>query len=427
MSSSAKLDALVIGAGPAGLAIAAALVQESLKVAVLSSDEPSKPWPYTYGIWGDEVDQLGLGNLLKHRWINTVSFFGEGSNEPNSPENTHVRHGHDYGLFDKNKLQKYWLNICNEFSIEWIRGIAKRFEVNNKTSVVTTDKGEQLNAKLIIDATGYDPVFLKNPKRGNLAVQTCYGIVGEFSSPPVDKEQFVLMDYRCNHLSNSEREDPPTFLYAMDMGNGKYFLEETSLGLSPPVSLETLKSRLKSRLKHRNIDIINIEHEEHGLFLPMNIPIPDMTQPILGFGGSAGMVHPASGYLVGSLLRRSPAVAKAVAIAIKDSRKTPSEIAQKGWEALWPKDLRRKQALYYFGLEKLMRFEEKQLRAFFNSFFGLSKSQWYGFLTNSLTLSELIGAMWTMFKSAPINVKLGLIEMKGKEIKLLINFINPVV
>ena len=211
----------------------------------------------------------------------------------------------------------------------------------------------------------------------------------------------------------------------MDMGNGKFFLEETSLGLAPPVELETLKKRLKLRLKHREIEILKIDHEEHGVFLPMNIPIPDLNQSILGFGGAAGMVHPASGYLVGSLLRRAPSLAKEIANAIRDESKTPSEIARIGWQTLWPKELRRKQALYQFGLEKLMRFKEGQLRYFFKSFFSLSNNQWYKFLTNTLTLKELVNAMWTMFKQAPMNVKWGLMEMKGRELKLLWNFLKP--
>ena len=72
-----------------------------------------------------------------------------------------------------------------------------------------------------------------------------------------------------------------------------------------------------------------------------------------------------------------------------------------------------------------MRFEEHQLRQFFKSFFGLSNKQWYGFLTNTLTITELVNAMWTMFKRAPLNVKWGLMEMKGRELKLLLQFLNP--
>jgi len=106
----------------------------------------------------------------------------------------------------------------------------------------------------------------------------------------------------------------------MDMGDGKYFLEETSLGLVNPLTMENLKERLEKRLSYRNISITSMQHEELGLFLPMNMPIPDFKQQILGYGGAASMVHPASGYLIGNVLRRAPLVAKAVSEAIKNKK-----------------------------------------------------------------------------------------------------------
>ena len=77
MTTKASIDALVVGSGPSALAIAAALSQEQLKVEALSATDPKEIWPYTYGIWGEEVDDLGLGHLLGHRWGNTVSFFSK--------------------------------------------------------------------------------------------------------------------------------------------------------------------------------------------------------------------------------------------------------------------------------------------------------------------------------------------------------------
>ena len=142
--------------------------------------------------------------------------------------------------------------------------------------------------------------------------------------------------------------DRPTFLYAMDMGDGKYFLEETSLGLVNPLTMENLKERLEKRLSYRNISITSMQHEELGLFLPMNMPIPDFKQQILGYGGAASMVHPASGYLIGNILRRAPLVAKAVAEAIKNKNLSTYHIARKGWETLWSKELIRKKSLYQF-------------------------------------------------------------------------------
>ena len=425
MKTRTSVDVLVLGAGPGALAIAAALGKERLRVEVLSASNHKEPWPYTYGIWGEEVDGLGLSHLLEYRWKKTVSFFGPGSIDASDDANTPTNHERDYGLFDKRKLQLYWIKQCEEAAIKWHRGLATNLEIDDSLCTVTTAGGAQLTSRLLIDATGYEPVFLKAPKNWPVAIQTCYGVVGRFNTPPVEKGQFVLMDYRCDHLSSKERKEPPTFLYAMDLGNGRFFLEETSLGLAPPVTLETLKSRLKRRLAHRNLEITSLEHEELGLYLPMNMPLPDLQQPLLGFGGAAAMVHPASGYMVGALLRRSPLVAKVIANAMLEKNASPASIAEKGWAALWPPDLRRKQALYQFGLEKLMRFEESQLRDFFQGFFALPNKQWYGFLTNTLSLSQLVKAMWTMFLSAPWNVRWGLMGMQGRELYLLWQFLKP--
>ena len=66
-----------------------------------------------------------------------------------------------------------------------------------------------------------------------------------------------------------------------------------------------------------------------------------------------------------------------------------------------------------------MRFEEKLLRGFFIEFFSLPNKQWYGFLTNTLSLKELISAMWKMFRKSPWTIKQGLINMHGRELNLL--------
>ena len=425
MPSTRLPDVLVLGAGPAGMAIASALGKEKLEVEVLSPNGPDEPWPNTYGIWGKEVDQLGLQDLLEYRCKNTVSFFGHGSLEEHHYENKATEHSLDYGLFDKKKLHSYWLNECNNSLIKWHEGFAEKINFQKQKSTVTTSDGKTYSARLVVDATGYDPVFLKLKSCGPLAVQTCYGIVGSFSKPPLKKGQFVLMDYRNDHLNEEQKKEPPTFLYAMDMGNGKYFLEETSLGLVNPLTMENLKERLEKRLSYRNISITSMQHEELGLFLPMNMPIPDFKQQVLGYGGAASMVHPASGYLIGNVLRRAPLVAKAISTAMNDKKLSTFHIARKGWESLWPKELIRKKSIYQFGLEKLMRFDEKLLREFFGSFFKLPKTQWYGFLTDTLSLREIVYAMCIMFIRAPWSVKKGLMIMHGKELKMLLRIVLP--
>ena len=71
------------------------------------------------------------------------------------------------------------------------------------------------------------PNFVARPA-GNPAFQTAYGVLGRFSAPPVKPGQMLLMDFQDDFLTPAERTTP-TFLYAMDLGDGLFFAEETSL------------------------------------------------------------------------------------------------------------------------------------------------------------------------------------------------------
>ena len=408
-------EVLVIGSGPAALAIAAALVERGLRVEALALDDPAAPWPNTYGIWGPEADRAGLGHLLEHRWSNTVSWFG--------PEPT--RHGIDYGLFNQRGLQQHWLDQLAAAGVVWHRGRAEAIRHTATDSEVCTAGGDRLKARLVVDASGHEPVFVQRPTGEPIAEQAAYGIVGRFSRPPVDPDQFVLMDFRADHLSEVERRnESPTFLYAMDLGEGRFFVEETSLALAPPVPYPVLQERLQRRLAHAGITVAAIEHQEFCLF-PMNLPLPDLEQRVVGFGGAASMVHPASGYLVGSLLRRAPDLADAIAGALADPALDGAAVARQAWEGLWPLELRRRHALFRFGLEKLMRYPEEQLRTFFITFFALPRQEWSGFLTNTLPLPELVGAMVRLFATAPGSVRWGLMQQQGRELGLLGRVLAP--
>jgi len=221
------------------------------------------------------------------------------------------------------------------------------------------------------------------------------------------------MDYRCHHLSEEQKREPPTFLYAMHLGEDRYFVEETSLALAPAVPFSVLQQRLALRLKRQGAAIAAVEHEEFCLF-PMNPPLPALNQRVVGFGGSAGMVHPASGFMVGSLLRRGPQLARTIAEALaQDQNGSPAiggaALAQLAWEALWPAEERLKRAFYRFGLQKLMGFDQARLRHHFEAFFQMPADDWYGFLTNTLSLVDLAAAMAKLFALAPWDVRSGLL------------------
>ncbi len=411
-------DVLVIGGGPAALSIAAELGLRGLTVAALAPQDPAAPWSNTYGIWAEEVEKLELGSLLSHRWSDTVSYFGPGGPTRAGPgEEGLLRHGRAYGLFDKAALQGHWLARCAQGGVSWRRGQALAIHHDETSSTITGAAGESWQARLVVDASGHEPVFVQRSGDGPVAGQAAYGIVGRFSADPIAPGQFVFMDYRCDHLREAERLEPPTFLYAMDLGEGIFFVEETSLALAPPLPFPTLQARLHKRLAHRGVAVREVLHEEFCLF-PMNPPLPDPRQRVVGFGGAAGMVHPASGYLVGGLLRRAPELAAAIATGLSGGLEGDA-LAHMAWEGLWSPALRWKHAFFRFGLEKLMRFDEARLRHHFAAFFSLPPEQWYGFLTNTLTPPELLAAMVRLYGLAPWDVRWGLMTLEGREGKLL--------
>ena len=361
------------------------------------------PWPNTYGIWSGELDSLGLGHLLKHQWSDTVSYFGSGGS---ADQDQITRHGIGYGLFDRAALQRYWLD--RGAAIEWHIDTAERVVVSTRCTSVICQSGRTLQARLVIDASGARTPFITRAEQGPVAGQAAYGLVGRFTADPIEKGRFVLMDYRCDHLAEDQRSEPPTFLYAMDLGDGVFFVEETSLALAPGVPYEVLKRRLQQRLQRRGVEITDVMHEEYCLF-PMNLPLPDRRQPVLAFGGSASMVHPASGYMVGSLLRRGPALAEALAVSLANPLLGSAALAQQGWQALWPQDLVLRHQLYQFGLNRLMGFDEALLRRHFSTFFALPQEEWFGFLTNTLPLPRLMTVMLRLFAMAPWELRRGLV------------------
>lgn len=409
-----NFDALVIGSGPAGTIIAAALAERGVKVGGLTASPLRQVWQNTYGIWRYELEALGLTELLGHCWENCVSYFGKGE----------VHHDRAYGLFDKVKLQNYLLAKCEAGGVEWLEGKAANIEYDSACAIVTTATGETIRARVVIDASGHNSMFIQRPNQGAVAFQTAYGIVGHFSAPPVEPQQFVHQDFRSEHLSAAERaNEPPTFLYAMDFGNDVYFVEETSLAMAPPVSFELLERRLHQRLAARGVKVTEVHEVERCIF-PMTLPLPDLHQPVVGFGGAASMVHPATGYMVGALLRRAPGLAQAIATALKNEGAEPQAIARAAWQELWNRDRLRKYYLYRFGLEKLMRFDEVLIKQHLDTFFSLPQSQWSGFLADTLSTPELLAAMVRLFAIAPNSLRWNLMQFPGWESHLLWQFIS---
>ena len=122
-----------MGAGPAALCITAELVQQGLDVQAIASKSPLDPWPNTYGIWASELESLNMQELLKYRWKDTVSFFGDGLSKKG---NSSTNHDLDYGLFNSINFQEALLNRCNGLS--WQVETVKNIDFSERGVIVRT-------------------------------------------------------------------------------------------------------------------------------------------------------------------------------------------------------------------------------------------------------------------------------------------------
>ncbi len=401
-------DVLVIGAGPAGTAIAAALAEQGLRVLGLAPEAPSTPWINTYAAWADDVDTIGLGHFLQYRWQDCAAY----------TDQRELALHRTYGLFDNQRLQQHLLTIAESGGTRWQIGSATRVEHHNAHSVVHTRTGMEYAARLVIDASGHRPALMQRQATPGLAYQAAYGIIATYTRPPVHANQMVLMDYRSEHLSAAERSEPPTFLYAMNLGDGRYFLEETSLAHAPGLSLKTLERRLHQRLTAQEIEIKEVQHVER-CFFPMNPALPDRKQRVIGFGAAASMVHPPSGYMVSATLAAAPGMAQAIARALGAAGATPSAVAHAAWQALWPNDRVQRRYLYLFCLASLMRCNQQQTQEFFQTFFELPYHQWSGYFSATLTTPELCRTMWQIFARLPFGTRMPLVRSVASESGLL--------
>ena len=389
-------DVVVVGAGPAGLALAASLGETGLRVVGLAPD-PRAPWPNTYGVWLDEVEPLGYAPYLAHSWTDVVAHFGRGE----------LPLGRTYAHFDNAALQHQFLKRCERTGVRWLRGTAARAEHTVGGSSLHTTDGYAYSAHLVIDTTGHAAGLVTRPP-GNPAFQTAFGVLGRFSAPPVAPGQMLLMDFQDGFLSPTERLTP-TFLYAMDLGDGLYLAEETSLAHRPGLGMAVLEDRLQRRLAAYGLRLTQTVDVEHVRF-PMNLTLPDLTQRVVGFGGAASMVQPASGYLLASVLRRAPGLAQTVSGALGEPGASPEKAAATAWRALWPKDRLRERELYLFGLETLLTFSSSQTQEHFSAFFKLPPHLWHGYLSGTLGAAGVARTMTATFRHAPNSLRASLVR-----------------
>ena len=382
-----RVDVVVVGNGPAGLAAAAACSAAGLRIAVVAPRHDAV-WRNTYGVWADELPDAELTAALRRRWADPV--VASGREQPRRLART-------YGVFDNARLRDLLLSRCLDGGTRLVAGTAVGTDFQAQWPTVVLADGQRVRGRAVVDASGHAPVLLaRGADELPPAYQAAYGIVARCSRPPIEPGSMVLMDFSADAFGDLPDSDTPTFLYAMDFGDGRFLVEETSLAHRPAVPFAVLERRLRRRLQARGVDVVENLAVERVRF-PMGTPLPRRDQYVIGFGAAAGMVHPATGFQVGQALARAPRLAAALSKALDAPGATGGTIAHAGWDAVWPEGLVRQRVLHRFGLEALLRLDTVQTQAFFSTFFGLPPHLWKAYLSGDDSSRRVAGAMSTLF------------------------------
>lgn len=383
-------DVLVIGGGPAALALAAELCARQLSVRVVAPHPPS-PFRPTYGAWLDALPAWAQA-CTAQVWTDVRVYTG--------PEPTPLLR--PYALLDNARLLQTLLRRAGP-GLHWTLGTVLRVSPGermgsagqSRPAVVHGAGGERWHARVVVDASGHGGAVTPLHFPGGPAFQTAFGLVARFRRPPIPAGSMVWMDYR----GSTSPPRLPTFLYAMHLGGDRYFVEETSLIARPAPDRGFLERRLLARLEAAGTPPEQTESCEWVAF-PMNAAAP-APGPVLAFGAAAGLVHPISGFQVSGALQDAPLVARALARALADG----TDAAQAGWEALWPAERRAARDLHLLGVRALLALPGEALPAFFESFFRLGAPQWHAFLDPRTPAGPLARTMLQVFAGAPWSVR----------------------
>ncbi|GAA0635374.1 lycopene cyclase family protein [Kutzneria viridogrisea] len=344
------LDVLVVGAGPAGLALAASCARVGLATAVVDR-APQRPWRATYGAWADELPALpDTAIAARASRVRAVAL------------TEHVL-PREYVVLDNAGLRAHLAHP--EVDLRTGRVVAVR------PGEVELADGTRMPAHTVVDASGA-------PAARGAAEQTAVGVVLPESCGVLAPGEAVFMDWR--QVAPGE----PTFCYTLPLGGGEVLVEETSLARRPGLPLPVLRERLAARLAAAGL---SAGGREELVRFPLDVPRP---RGRLAFGAAAGMVHPASGYSVATALGAAPSVAEAIAVTNSPVRRN-----------IWPLRAKMVHALRLRGLAVLLRLPARDVPLFFELFFTLPPGLQRAYLSGRTDPSGTTAAMLALWRAAP--------------------------
>jgi lycopene beta-cyclase len=372
-------DVLVVGAGPAGRALAGACAARGLDTALVDPT-PQREWRITYGAFTAELPPdlppTAVAARARGRAVALTAW----------------DLGWEYTVIDVPGLRAHLDAALADVTV-----VTGRAAHRDGTGIVLAD-GRHLAARAVVDAGGYRQPLLPGPVPPRTAAeQTAYGVIVDeaTAAPVVGPGEALFMDWTPVRPKHSAQPDWPTFLYAIPLGGGRVLLEETSLARRPGLPTAQLRERLFARLARAGVTPDAGVPDER-----VHFPVDSRryrSPTALGFGAAAPLVHPASGFSVATALRLAPLVADALAAHLPADPRAALAAAR---TVVWSPGARAVHALRGRGLEALLRMPAAEMPAFFEVFFALPERHRWAYLTGRDDLGGAVAAMNALFGRA---------------------------
>jgi lycopene beta-cyclase len=367
-------DVVVVGAGPAGRALAGACAASGLATALVDPT-PERQWRVTYGAFTAELPpDLPPTAVAARARGRAVALTGWDL-------------GWEYTVLDVPGLRAHL-----DAALGGVTVVAGRAAHRDRAGVALAD-GTHLAARAVVDAGGYrQPLLDRSAAPAPAAEQTAYGLVVDeaTAAPLVGPGEALFMDW-----TPGDDRSWPTFLYAIPLGGGRVLLEETSLARRPGLPTAQLRDRLHARLARAGVAPPADAEVEKVHF---RVDSPRYRSPAaVGFGAAAPLVHPATGFNIAATLRLAPRVADALAAHLPTD--PPAALAA-ARAVVWSPAARAVHALRRRGLEALLRMPPADVPAFFEVFFGLPERHRWAYLTARDDLGGAVSAMNALFGRA---------------------------